>query len=125
MAKTKAKKRSRVELGAESIIEDIIYMLDPDPLKIEQVRVKLEDILDHAQMMGIFYEFRKPGDNLDAEGRNGYATAFNNFEKSISGFSHWMQHSRSYSLVNGKNPMDTVIKIIRTCSKFLSAISQD
>lgn len=141
MTEALKERKTVAELGADSILEDISYMLDPDPQKLAAVKEKLVSILAFAEDMGLFYEFRKPdqerekgngksgkafkADEEYVKGREAYATAFNSFEQAISNFDKHMAATRSYSLVNGKNPMNQVLKIIRTCAGFLSAISAD
>ena len=141
MTEAVQERKTTAELGAIAIIDEISYMLDPEPNKIQAVKEKLVGILQHAERIGEFYEYRTPDKDRElgngktgkafkpdqeyVAGREGYATAYNAFEKSISEFDKYMAFTRSFSLVNGKNPMNHVLKIVRTCAGFLSAISAD
>ena len=108
MTKTK-EKLSRSEMGADSILEDISYMLDPDPEKLKVVRSILVEILDHAEDMGFWYEFKNTDPKRSKEkeykeGREGWAQGFNKYQQAISRFDKHMAATRSYSLVNGRIP---------------------
>jgi len=136
--KTKAKPKldslSRAELGAASITEDVLCMLDQSEDKVRKFYGLTVDLLQAAERVGKFYIFRPEAEDVVkktyleddaaeeyAEGREGYARAQNEYMSAISSFNRDLFKYQLYSLVNGKSPVEQILKIIRTCCKFHTA----